>query len=179
MDGTIRDRWSLTPWLDWLDQRKPLEFIAILYLVRWALIFPASALGSLLFSDAALKAASVPREELLARFGALGLLVAFTVLSPLAETLIMCTVPYTIFAWVFKYGRNRPERAWTFVLVSALMMVGFSPIPGSILFSFITGAFVAYSYAHFAPLGARKAILAAAGFLAAINVVGWTFIVLS
>ena len=43
----------------------------------------------------------------------------------------------------------------------------------------IAGGFLAYCYAHFVPNGIWKAILATAVFHAAMNLVGWTMLVVS
>jgi hypothetical protein len=53
------------------------------------------------------------------------------------------------------------------------------PMLAAILPSLITGAMLAYCYAHFAIRGAGQAILATTVFHGAINIVGWTIIVIS
>ena len=50
--------------------------------------------------------------------------------------------------------------------------------PVVITFAFVTGSFLAYVYAHFAPQSRFKAFLHTAVFHAAINVVGWTAILI-
>ncbi len=57
-------------------------------------------------------------------------------------------------------------------------MAAFHPMLAAILPSFITGAFLAYCYAHFAPRGAWRVIVATGVFHGAINIVGWTMIVM-
>ena len=52
------------------------------------------------------------------------------------------------------------------------------PMMAALLPSLITGAFLAYCYAHFASRSAGQAVLATTAFHGAINVVGWTMIVL-
>jgi hypothetical protein len=58
-------------------------------------------------------------------------------------------------------------------------MALFHPMLPAILPSLITGAFLAYCYAHFAEKGVGQAILATIGFHGAINIVGWTMIIMS
>jgi hypothetical protein len=94
--------------------------------------------------------------------------------APTLETLIECTAPYWFMDRVLKLERRSP---WPFVIVSALIMVLLHPLtPIVILMAFITGCFLAYVYAHFAPRSQWKAFLHAALFHAAINLVGWTML---
>jgi len=52
------------------------------------------------------------------------------------------------------------------------------PVLGAVLPSLITGAFLAYCYAHFARRNAWQAVLATTIFHGAINIVGWIMILM-
>jgi len=161
--------------LDWLDSRKGWQFVVILYLARWLALAPFMIL--MLFLDLGELAAS-EMETLLQMHPAL-LLVFIVVVSPLLETLIECTLPYFVLSRLRPRRHKMPARQWDFVIVSALLMVLFHPTPAALVPSFITGAFLAYCYAHFARHNAAKAILATMVFHGAINIVGWGMLMLS
>ena len=101
-------------------------------------------------------------------------LLPFLVVAPTLETLIECGLPY----WVMRRWLKVPTHSpWPFVSVSALVMVVLHPLtPVVIVMAFITGSFLAYVYAHFAPSSHAKAFLHTAVFHAGINLVGWTML---
>jgi hypothetical protein len=107
----------------------------------------------------------------------LGLFIGLVLVPPVLETLLECSLPYWVFSKVRDYRHHRPRWCWGFIATSAFLMVLLHPMLGAILPSFITGAFLACCYAHFAPVGVGRAILATSIFHAAINVVGWTLVV--
>jgi hypothetical protein len=95
------------------------------------------------------------------------------VLAPVLETLTECLLPY----WIMRKLNLIPAagRAWGFVAVSAILMalLHFTAWPAALLPSLITGAFLGYTFAHFAPNNFGQAFLHTALFHAAINLVGW------
>ncbi|HUT92985.1 MAG TPA: hypothetical protein VMY37_26070 [Thermoguttaceae bacterium] len=163
--------------LDRLDGRNAWQFVGVLYLARWVVLVPVLVLSRFLFADSEIAAASV--SEQVTKMNAGVLLLLLVVISPLFETLIECALPYLVVSQVRGYRRNRPKRSWGFVAISACGMALLHPMLAAILPSLITGAFLAYCYAHFAARGAGQAILATAVFHGAINVVGSTMIVMS
>ena len=162
--------------LDWLDQRKPSQFVAILYALRWFALAPVMVLTPLIFNEAQRTRASMPDDML--RMDAGVLLVFMVFIGPFLETLVECTVPYFIISRIRDYRSNRPVRCWGFVATSACVMALGHPMLAALLPSLITGAFLAYCYAHFAEKSAGQAILATTVFHGAINIVGWTFIMI-
>lgn len=156
---------KFSSFLNWLDRLPDWRFTSTLYLLRWLVIVPISlVLWPFSSSAAAFHGDGDPWEYLL----------PFLVVAPTLETLIECTLPY----WVLNKVLNvRREPHWPFVFVSATAMVVLHPlVPTVIVFAFITGAFLAYVYAHFAPTSHLKAFLHTAVFHAGINLVGWTMI---
>ena len=163
--------------LDWLDQRPALQFVTILYVARWLALVPVMVLSSFVFTEAQRTAASIP--EAWTKGTPVGLLLGLVVVPPLLETLLECSVPYWIVSWVRGYRRKRPKRCWGFVAISACAMALLHPMPAAVLPSLITGIFLAYCYAHFAAGGTGRAIIVTAVFHGAINMVGWTMIVIA
>jgi len=163
--------------LQWLDDRNGFQFMGILYGARWLALAPVMVLSQLVLSDAQKAAASVPEGA--REMNAAVLLLLLVVVSPLIETLGECALPYLIISRVRGYRENRPTHCWGFVAISALLMALLHPMLAAVLPSLITGAFLAYCYAHFACRSAGRAILATTAFHGAINAVGWTMIVLS
>ncbi len=168
---------SNTRLLDWLDQRTALQFCGILYVARWIFLAPVIALDNIVFTDAQEVAASIP--DAAGKMNSVFLLFLFVIISPLFETLVECSLPYLIISRIRNYRQNRPKRCWGFIAISACVMALFHPMLAATLPSLITGAFLAYCYAHFAEKGVGQAILATIGFHGAINIVGWTMVIMS
>ena len=163
--------------LDWLDRRNAWHFVGILYLARWVALAPIMVLIHFVFTEAQKSAASMPEEW--SKGTPLGLFLVLVVIAPLLETVAECTLPYWIISRVRDYRRNRPKRCWGFVAISACMMAALHPMLAGLLPALVTGAFLAYCYAHFASSSIWEAILATAVFHGAINTVGWTMLVMS
>jgi hypothetical protein len=139
------------------------QFTLALYLLRWAIILP---LGFLLqpFSTSA-DNIHLPNADLKAFF------ITGVLLDPLIETIVECSLVYFVLHSVLRVPtyRTRP-----FVFCSAMAMVLLHPLtPIVFLFAFITGSFLAYAYAHFAPINHIRAIKHTTAFHAGINLVGW------
>lgn len=162
--------------LDWLDRRKAWQFLAILYMARWVALAPILALTPFLFTRGRVSAATVPEQW--SEFTPLGLLLGVVIVPPLLETLLECSLPYWIVSWARDYRRRRPKRCWGFVAISACLMGVLHPIPGAIIPALVTGVFLAYCYVRFAATSIWQAILATWAFHAAINLVGWTLLVM-
>ncbi len=163
--------------LDWLDSKSGWPFVAILYIARWLVLLPVSAVTHFALSDADLAAASIPDEW---KDGtAIGLFVGLVVVPPLLETLLVCSLPYWIVSWVRGYRQRRPHRCWVFVAISACGMVALHPIPAAVPATLVTGVFLAYCYAHFAATSTWKAIVATWVFHGGINLVGWTMLMIA
>ena len=66
------------------------------------------------------------------------------------------------------------RRPWGFVIIAAVMMtlLHAGAWPAAIIPSFVKGAFLGYTYGHFAPSGFRQAFLHTSIFHACINLVG-------
>ena len=163
--------------LDWLERRSAWQFVAILYVGRWIALAPILLASHFLLTPAHQASAAMPEEW---RAGSpLGLFVGLVLVPPILETVVECTLPYWVFAKVRNYRRHRPRRCWGFVAVSACLMAVLHPMVGALLPALVTGAFLAYCYAHFAARNVWQALLATTLFHAAINLVGWTLLVLS
>lgn len=162
--------------LDWLDRRDSCHFIIMLYVFRWIVLIPILVLDAFLLNEAQSGAASMPNEW--SELTPIGLFLGLVIVPPLLETIIECTIPFWIFARVRNYQQMRPVRCWGFITVSACIMAMLHPMIAAIVPAFITGGFLAYCYAHFAPRSIWKAILATFVFHAAINMVGWSILVL-
>lgn len=104
------------------------------------------------------------------------LLLGFLVIAPVLETLVECLLPYAIMNRLGRIPSGR--RAWGFIGVSAVLMAlwHLSAWPAAIVPSLITGAFLAYTFAHFAPESRSRAFLHTWAFHAGINLVGWTLL---
>jgi len=171
---TILER--LSPLLDWLDRRKAWQFVAILYAARWVALAPVMIGSRYVFTQDQNAAASVPPQW---REGTtLGLFLSLVLISPILETLLECSLPYWIIANVRDYRSNRPNHCWGFVAISACLMAALHPMLAALLPAFITGAFLAYCYVHFASGGTWRATAATAIFHGGINIVGWTMLIL-
>ncbi len=160
--------------LDWLDHRTAWQFLGILYVLRWVALAPVILLEQLIFTQTELSGARINTGGM----DLLVLLPLWVVLDPVFETLLECTLPYWVVSRVRNYRLNRPKRCWGYVAIAALAMAVMHPI-AAVLPSLVTGAFLGYCYAHFAATSAWKAILTTAVFHGAINIVGWTLIVIS
>jgi len=152
----------------WLNALADWQFTATLYLLRWAVILPLAALLSPFASSADMfQAEGSPWRYL----------IPFLMVAPTLETVIECSLPYLVMYRVLKLPRRSP---WPFVVISAALMVLLHPItPMVVVMAFITGAFLGYVYAHFAPQSDLKAFLHTAVFHAAINIVGFTMLLIT
>lgn len=141
-------------------------FTGILWLLRWAIILPLNWIVSLISSTGGSESIALPDNAILVA-------VLMVVVSPLAETLLECSLPY----WVL--GRfSKPVRPWLFVTVSASLMALLHMISVMVVVNaLITGAFIAFVYAQHAPRRHSTAILHAFAFHGAINLVGWVMLV--
>ncbi len=162
--------------LDWLDSRKSWQFVVILYTARWVVLAPIMLFEHFCFLGDQQSAAQMSE---LSKVNLAVLLVFMVIMSPLLETLLECTLPYFIVSRVRNYRQSRPKRPWGFVVVSACVMALLHPMLAALAPSFITGAFLAYCYSHFAQRRAWQAILAATVFHGAINIVGWVMMMVS
>ena len=159
-----------------MNKRKGWVFVIILYIARFHVLMPIMILNRFIFTDAQQAAASLP--EGLNNANPAILFLALVVVSPLIETLVECTLPYLVISYIRDYRYNRPKRCWGFVAISACVMALLHPMLAAILPSLITGAFLAYCYAHFATRSAGQAILATTVFHSGINMVGFAMILI-
>lgn len=157
----------LRRWLDRLDALPPVRFTVALYLLRWLAIAP---LMIMLPSDA-----SSETMERLRTMHVLDAAVGLLIGAPLFETLIECLLPYLVLQLALRRTRYAGcRRHWPFIALSALIMVAVHPLePRTITATAITGSFLAYTFAHFAPTSRGRAFLATSVFHAAINLVGF------
>jgi hypothetical protein len=139
------------------------QFTGTLYLLRWAVLLPLTlALWPFSSRGDAFHGEGDPS----------GYLIPFLIVAPTLETLIECSLPYWVMHRLLGWNRRTP---WPFVVVSAMLMVLLHPLtPIVITFAFVTGSFLAYVYAHFAPQSHVQAFLHTAVFHAGINIIGWT-----
>ena len=168
MDYLMNTRLDMGKVLDRLDRLSPWAFTGILYILRWMVIIPlAFVLTLFTTSSQAVEFQGAP----------LGLFIGFIFLAPLGETLIECALPY----WVMLKFNKIPlgKRPWLFVAISAgiMALLHIEAWPLALPPSLMTGAFLAYTYAHFAPRGFGRALLHTSLFHAAINIIGWFLIV--
>lgn len=157
-------------WLDRLDALPPWKFMAVLYVSRWVLLLPYMILFALLFSGAEQDA-----WDGWSRTNLFVLLIGFIVAAPLLETLIACTLPYVLLAWMVPTKIRHVNRLWLFVALSTAVMVVLHPIY-ALIPTAITGSFLAYCYAHFSSRSQWAALGFTSLFHAGINIVGWTLI---
>ncbi|MBC8327648.1 MAG: hypothetical protein H8E31_02770 [Planctomycetes bacterium] len=162
-----------TGMLDRLDRQPAWRFLAILYLARWALLLPLSWLIGLLAAGGAAAGAPAPAPVFDSLEQAAEAFLQWVVLWPVVETLFECTLAYELLRRLPRYACGLPRRPWLFLVVSAALMAALHPVLSALLPSLITGAFLAYTYSRFAPVGRVRAVLASAGFHGAINLVGW------
>jgi hypothetical protein len=162
---TSAHRFSIRGWLNGL---RDWQFTLALYLLRFAIVLPLGLLLS-------------PFSTSADRFHLTTLdpwyyLLPFVLYAPTLETLIECTLPYSVMYILLKF---RPRSPWPFVVAAAMMMVVLHPLtPIVITFAFITGSFLGFVYGHFAHQSQLKAFFHTAIFHAGINIVGWTGIFL-
>jgi hypothetical protein len=161
----MRPTIALRSALDWLDRQNGGVFWAVLYLARWPVIVPVVwlqvLLASLLMSGADKAVTLRPHVVML-------------VLPPILETLIECTLPYWVLSGLKRLGAGRP---WGFILISGGVMA-LLHWPFALPCGFVTGVFLAYCYAHFAPRSRWLAFGATALYHAAINAVGFVLLLL-
>jgi hypothetical protein len=158
--------------LNWLDRQQAIVFLVVLFFSRMLAMLVVIPMANLLmpvewvgldFREQSW-AAEPPTSALL-------FMLAF---SPLLETAFECLLPY----WVlFRKREVAPSRPWAFIVVSASLMALVHAHPGAVLMSLVTGAFLAYCFAHFAKQGLLRAFLVTSGFHAAINVPGWLVLI--
>ena len=148
--------------LDRLDRTPPWRFTGTLYAVRWLVIIPVALIIDRVFTGGKISGANV---GVMFWFGVL-------IVAPVFETLIECTLPYWIMRKLTFVRDDR--RPWGFVITAAVMMtlLHIGAWPAAIIPSFVTGAFLGYTYGHFAPVGFRQALLYTSIFHACINLVG-------
>jgi len=157
-----------SPLFVWLDGLSDQRFTLFLYLLRWAIVVPLGWLLSPFTTSA--DTIKMPSAD------PWSLVIPFLIVAPVLETFLECTLPYTL---MYRLRGRQPRSPWPFVVLAALAMVALHPLtPVVIVFAFITGAFLAYVYRHFAPQSQLKAFVHTAVFHAGINIVGWTGILL-
>ncbi|HEX4414337.1 MAG TPA: hypothetical protein VH107_11960 [Lacipirellulaceae bacterium] len=139
------------------------QFTLTLYLLRWAIVIP---LGYLLNPTSSATDRAQLQNVDLTNFFLTGVL-----LDPLVETVVECSLVYIVLHSILRVST---QRVLPFVFCSAMAMVLLHPLtPIVFTFAFITGLFLAYVYAHFAPINHIRAIKHTAAFHAGINLVGW------
>jgi hypothetical protein len=158
--------------LDRLDEKSPFQFVALLYLVRFAVLLPMLAISNLILGEAA--TGTDFRTQGWSNNRPAWAFLFMIVWFPVLETIVECLLPYLL---LYRRAVSRPHRPWGFVLISAALMAALHADLASILPSLVTGAFLAYCFAHFANNGLGKAVIATAGFHAAINLIGWVVLV--
>ena len=156
--------------LNWLDRRNDWQFVLILYVARWIVLSPIIMARHFTSPGAQESAAGASQ---LSQMSPLVLLLLMVVMSPLLETLIECSLPYFIISRLRRVRGRMSARPWGFELASAILMALFHPMLPALAPSFITGAFLAYCYGHFAARNVGQAILATTVFHGGINIVGW------
>ena len=160
--------------LDWLDSRSSRQFLCVLYFARWVVLAPYITAEKFLFTK------TVPSTwdmSQLSEINPVLLFVIIVAISPLLETFVECSLPYFFLSIFHRKKGKLPARPWFFVIVSAVLMALLHPILSAIVPSLITGAFLAYCYAHFAFRNIGYAIIYTTAFHGAINIIGWTVIV--
>ena len=154
--------------LDWLDKQNDAIFLAVLYLVRLPIIWPVGLVQEAIAKTflSGTQPRWSPPSNPLAGF------MALIIWAPLTETVVECTIPYSIMRALDKIRSDRP---WNFILIAgAVMAVGHIPI--GIPAGFVTGMFLGYCYAHFAVRSQWVAFAYASLYHAAINIVGWIMV---
>lgn len=159
--------------LDWLDQKAGMQFLIILFVIRWVVIIPIVVIQMFAYSNANNMTASISNVPNINPFG---LFVLIVVVTPFIETLVECSLPYFVMSRLSR-TKIMPPRPWGFIIVSAILMCLFHRMLAVIIPSFITGVFLAYCYNHFAHENKGKAILVTTAFHGAINIVGWSMVV--
>ncbi len=167
-------KFQINKWLDWVDSKSGLQFVGIIYIVRWCFIVPYMIASKFLFTDVQISKASLSE---LREVNPIILFLAIVIISPLLETLLECSLPFFIISVIHRKKGKLPSRPWLFIIISALLMVLSHPMLAAVLPSLITGLFLAYCYAHFANRNFGSALLYTTVFHAAINIVGWSMIV--
>jgi hypothetical protein len=154
--------------LDRFDRSPDGWFFVLLYAIRWPIVLPLAyanePLARILGADIA------KYEAMAAEAGAnpVGALLSSVIFAPVVSVAIICALPYVI-AKLFRAPSPRP---WGYVATTAIIMVLIDPL-FAVFPSAVTGAFLGYCYAHFAPRGQLKAYGWTVLYLAAINIVGW------
>ena len=86
--------------LEFLDRRRAVQFVAILYAARWVALAPVMVLSHLVLTDSQKQASAMPEQW---REGSpLGLFLGLVVVPPVLETLLECSLPH----WVFSKVRD-------------------------------------------------------------------------
>lgn len=165
----VPGRWNR--WLDRLDALGAVRFTLTLYAVRWVVLLPMLGVLFIVGPSSAARQAAQAHAETDLSVRAFQLLLA----APVVETLAECYAPYLILLLFFGSRRNISwKRPWFFVWISALIMVLVHPLHWTIIIpAAVTGVFLAYTYAHFAPKSLGLAFLATTIFHSGINLVGF------
>lgn len=155
--------------LDWLDRRNDWQFLLIVYMARWVVLSPILVLyltkPALFPVDGGTADSHIAASDL----------GPILIIAPLFETLVECTLPYALLRKLVQ----RYDRPWLFIGLSAIVMMALHPYVSALLPSFITGCFLAYTYAHFVGRSGWLAYLFTALSHACINLVGVTGALLS
>ncbi|MFA9477868.1 hypothetical protein ACERK3_06110 [Phycisphaerales bacterium AB-hyl4] len=154
---SLLDRFDALPWH---------LFLLILFTVRWPLVVLGSIIAHRIFAPPNIADPFADMDPFL--FFVYGVFI-----SPFVETVIECTLPYALMRKL-RGDRFNITRPWSFMVVSAVIMVALHPIAIAIFPAFITGFIYAYGYARFA----RETTLAAIILITALhgfsNLVGIT-----
>ncbi len=161
--------------LDWVDARPDWTFFGVLYLARWVCVGAVWPLQMVLVTRIYQGEQPDLLQENMDHLAVLVVLFFLLLIAaPLVETLFECALPH----WVFSKFRAMPARPWGFIMVATLLMTVLHPIataPATV----VTGAFLGYCYAHYAPSSRLRAILFTTLFHAGINAVGFLLLALS
>ena len=138
------------------------QFTTVLYLLRWIVVLPIAFLLGFLFPGGGVSLS-----------GAGPILWFWLILgAPLSKPFSSASFPGGSCGSLSSLKIE--GRPWNFVAVAAAMMtllhLGAGPValgPAA-----ITGAFLGYTYSHFAPADLSQAFVHTSGFHAAINLVG-------
>ena len=167
-------RTQISCWLDRLDSRPSWQFLGILYIARWALIILYMIAVESIVAD---ERVWVNLSSKLSHINPALLFLLIVVISPLFETLLECSLPFFLLSFYYRKKEKPSVRPWLFIIISAVAMTLLHLVPSIILPAFISGVFLAYCYAYFAPRGFGYAVTYTTAFHGAINIVGWTMIV--
>jgi len=166
---------QISRWFNWLDSKPAWQFLSILYALRWLLLTPYMIAEEFIIAD---DQVWIDMSSKLAEINPALLFLLVVVISPLLETLVECSLPFFVLSWIHRKKGRLPTRPWLFVIISAILMTLLHPVMAAVVPAFISGAYLAYCYSHFAPRGLRYAVIYTTAFHGAVNIVGWITIVL-